>query len=245
MFDLFPVEGSAGGTVTSPPRPDAEIDLAGACLLPTVEGGLWWASERILIVADLHLEKGSTFARRGQMLPPYDTMTTLATLSRMVARLAPRVVVALGDSFHESAATERLRPDDRDGLRSMQCGREWIWVAGNHDPDIGPSVGGDRSASLRIGPLTLVHEPGVGGTDGEIAGHLHPAARVAGRSGSVRRKCFVSDGRRLVMPAIGAYAGGLSVLSAPFAGLFAAPFRAFLLGTNAVYPVDMSRLRPD
>ncbi len=219
------------------------IDIAGVTLAGLPEGGLWWAEERLLAVADLHLEKGSAFARGGRMLPPYDTAATLARLGALVERLAPRVVVALGDSFHDSAGPDRLSPDNRAALAALQAGRDWIWIAGNHDRALPRTIGGDHAVAWQLGPLTFRHEPTAGAAPGEIAGHLHPAARVASRRGSLRRPCFVGDGRRLVLPALGAYAGGLNVLEAAFAPLFAGAFHAFVLGRGAVYAVHRRRLQ--
>jgi hypothetical protein len=203
---------------------------------------LWWPEERILVVADLHLEKGAAFARRGQMLPPYDTAATLAILAYLVASLDPRCVIALGDSFHESPTEHGMSPPDRTALALLQRGRDWIWVAGNHDPELPDWLGGSFADALAIGPLGLVHEPSAMEAAGEIAGHLHPAARVAGRSGTVRRRCFVGDGRRMVLPAFGAFAGGLNILEEPFGPLFADGFVAHVLGADAVYRVERSRL---
>jgi DNA ligase-associated metallophosphoesterase len=225
---------------------EAKAVVAGAVLAPQPEGALWWREERLLAVADLHLEKGSSFAARGMLLPPYDTATTLAALGRLIGRLQPRVVLALGDSFHESAAARRLSPPDRDSLARMQAGREWIWIAGNHDPDLPAELRGERLPSVSIGPLTFRHEPAAAAAAGEIAGHLHPSARVSGRLGSVRRRCFAGDGSRMVLPAFGAYAGGLNVLSRAFAGLFSGEsFRAWMLNGGRIYPVRRASLRPD
>jgi DNA ligase-associated metallophosphoesterase len=225
------------------PAAAAEIFVAGQFFTALVNGALWRADDRLLIVADLHLEKGSAFARRGEMLPPYDTAATLAALTAAIFRLEPACVIALGDSFHDNGGAERMSAYDRRALRALQTGRDWIWIAGNHDDDLPDNVGGERSDSLMIGELTLRHEPSAGEAYGEIAGHLHPAARVAGRGGSVRRRCFVGDGTRLVLPAFGAYAGGLNVLDEAFAPLFADEFNAFLLGAEAVYRVSSQRLR--
>ena len=216
----------------------ALVGVMGVVLEAFPAGGLWWADEGLLVVADLHLEKGSAFARRGQLLPPYDTRETLARLARLVDCLQPRIVVALGDSFHEAGGDARLDGDDRASLAALQRGRDWVWIAGNHDPDRPQSLDGVHADTLAIGRVTLRHEP-VGGTaDGEIAGHLHPAARVLGRGRSVRRRCFAGDGQRLVMPAFGAYAGGLDVRDRAFADLFRSEsFRAFVLGDDTVYPV--------
>jgi DNA ligase-associated metallophosphoesterase len=224
--------------------PATLIAVAGVVLEAFPEGALWWADERLLAVADLHFEKGSSFARRGQLLPPYDTAETLARLARLVARFDPRIVVALGDSFHDDGGAARLSLRDRTALVALQAGRDWIWIAGNHDPRP-HDLAGSHLASLAIGRILFRHEPQTGAVAGEIAGHLHPAARVAGKGKSVRRRCFAGDGHRLVLPAFGAYAGGLNVLDRAFAGLFAAGFRAFLLGDDRVYPVGRRALRAD
>ena len=228
--------------VTPPP---AIVGVAGVVLEAFPEGVLWWADRRMLVVADLHLEKGSSYARRGQFLPPYDTSETLDRLARVVARLDPAVVVALGDSFHDDGGAARLSPADRAALRALQTGRDFVWIAGNHDPGRPAGLDGDHMAELEAGPVTFRHAPRIG-TTGEIAGHLHPSARVAGRGKSVRRKCFAGDGHRLILPAFGAYAGGLNVLDRAFAGLFArATFRAFVAGAERVYAVGPRMLRRD
>lgn len=223
----------------------ALVAVAGVVLEAFPEGVLWWADRRLLAVADLHLEKGSSFARRGQLLPPYDTAETLARLGRIVARLDPAAIVALGDSFHDDGGAARLRPADRDTLQGVLRGRDVVWIAGNHDPAPPAGIGGDHAEALEVGPVTFRHAPRHGARD-EIAGHLHPAARVAGRGRSVRRKCFAGDGHRLVLPAFGAYAGGLNVLDRAFAGLFARnSFRAFVAGETRVYAVRPETLRRD
>jgi DNA ligase-associated metallophosphoesterase len=198
----------------------------------------------MLVVADLHLEKGSSFARRGQLIPPYDTTETLNALARLVARLEPQVVVALGDSFHDDQAASRLTVSHRVMLKGLQIGREWIWISGNHDPSPPVDVGGQAMDELAIGKLVFRHEPSAFDAQGEIAGHLHPTARVYGQGKSVRRRCFASDGFRLIMPAFGAYTGGMDVLDRAFDGIFAADsFRAFMLGDGQVYPVGPRALR--
>jgi DNA ligase-associated metallophosphoesterase len=199
----------------------------------------------LLAVADLHLEKGSSFAQRGVLLPPYDTAATLARLAQLIARYAPRVLVALGDSFHYGRGPARLADTDRAVLKGLQRGRDWIWIAGNHDPDPAENIGGRFLAVFRLGALTFRHEPSKMG-DGEIAGHLHPVARVAGRGRAVGRRCFASDGRRMVMPAFGAYAGGLNVRDRAFAEVFhTLAFTAHLLGERRVYAVAVKRCLPD
>jgi len=218
------------------------LSVASVSLIPLVEGALWWPEERTLVVADLHLEKGSSFARRGQMLPPYDTMATLQRLAAILARLAPSRVIALGDSFHDRNAGDRLNAADRASLRAMTAAAEWVWIAGNHDPDPPRDLGGWATSELSIGPLTFRHEPRPGAQPGEIAGHLHPSARLVGRGRSIRRRCFAADGRRLVLPAFGALAGGLNVLDAAFRPLFEGrAFHAWMLG-DAVHAIAGHRL---
>lgn len=212
--------------------------VAGIAFVADAAGALYLESERLLVLADLHLEKGSSYAARRVFLPPYDTAATLARVTRLVAHYAPRTVVALGDSFHDRRAAERIHHADVASLRALQAGRHWVWIAGNHDLDPPENLGGEARNTLHAGPLTFRHEPHPGAARGEIAGHLHPVARVVTRSGSLRRRCFVTDGERCVMPAFGAYAGGLNLRDAAFAPLFAgATPRAHVLGRSRVYAV--------
>lgn len=220
------------------------IGVFGVVVEAFPEGALWWDHERLLVVADLHLEKGSFFARRGQFLPPYDTAETLERLATLVRRLDPRVVVALGDSFHDNAGAERLSARDGSALAAMQAGREWVWIAGNHDPQPPTGLAGACVETFAVGPLTFRHQPASAAADGEVAGHLHPCARVIGLGRSVRRPCFIGDGLRLILPAFGAYTGGLDVLDPAFGELFSAStFRAYVLGEDRVYPVAQRALR--
>ena len=221
------------------------IRLAGHSFLPVAAGALYWESEDTLLVADLHLEKGAAFAARGMMLPPYDTRSTLQRLAACLDRFSPRRVVALGDSFHRSELAGRLSADDREELAALQQGRDWYWILGNHDPDLPESIGGFVCRSLMIGGITLCHQPSLSRAP-EIAGHLHPVARIARRGEGIRRKCFATDGHRLVMPAFGAYAGGLNVLDEAFSSLFHWHLmQAWLTGRTSVYPLQASLLLPD
>ncbi|MCX5580324.1 ligase-associated DNA damage response endonuclease PdeM [Kaistia terrae] len=220
----------------------AGLSVASVRLIPLVEGALWWPDESTLVVADLHLEKGSSFARRGQMLPPYDTIATLKRLAAVMTLLAPARVIALGDSFHDRNGGDRLNGADRATLRAMTASAEWIWIAGNHDPDPPRELGGWATSELSIGPLTFRHEPRPGDQPGEIAGHLHPAARLVGRGRSIRRRCFAGDGKRLILPAFGALAGGLNVLDMAFRPLFdGRAFHAWMLG-DTVHAIAGRRL---
>jgi len=218
------------------------LGICGVDLRLDLSGAIYWPEERTLVVADLHLEKGSSFARRGMLLPPYDTATTLALLDHVIAHHAPRRVIALGDSFHDGGGPARVMPQDRATLAGLQRGRDWVWIAGNHDPEPAQGIGGVFAQSLSLGPLTFRHEPTEGSADGEIAGHLHPSARVTQRGRAVTRKCFAADARRLIMPAFGAYAGGLNIRDRAFARVFGAlAFTAHLIGERRLYAFAAAR----
>jgi DNA ligase-associated metallophosphoesterase len=226
-------------------RPDCPLTVAGVVFAADPAGALYSPDHGLLAVADLHLEKGSSFAARGVLLPPYDTAATLARLAALIARYAPRVVVALGDSFHDGRGPARLADTDRATLKGLQRGRDWIWITGNHDPEPAENIGGRFLASVTQGALTFRHEPTENAT-AEIAGHLHPVARVVRRGRAVSRRCFACDGERLVMPAVGAYAGGLNVRHHAFARVFRTlAFTAHMLGDKRVYPIAAKHCRPD
>ncbi|UTD26666.1 ligase-associated DNA damage response endonuclease PdeM [Bradyrhizobium sp. WD16] len=216
------------------------VRIVGIDLLADLSGAFVWAAERVVVVSDLHLEKGSSFARRGVLLPPYDSAATLSRLAAIVARHDPRTVIALGDSFHDADAHERLGAAERAALGALQAGRDWIWIAGNHDPDLPDDLGGEVRSAITIGPLTFRHEPT--GARGEIAGHLHPKARIARRGRSFDRRCFACDDGRAVMPAFGAYAGGLSIRDAAFSAIFGTlGFTAHVLGDRRMHAIAASR----
>jgi DNA ligase-associated metallophosphoesterase len=169
----------------------------------------------------------------------------LARLARLIAAYAPRLVIALGDSFHDGGGPARIADADCATLETLQRGREWLWVAGNHDPYRADGIGGRFAAMLALGGLVFRHEPTTQACEGEIAGHLHPVARVAVRGRAISRRCFASDGRRLVMPAFGAYAGGLNVRHRAFAPLFTSAFTAHLLGERQLYAFAVARCLAD
>ena len=214
------------------------LRLHGSAFVADPSGVLYWPDEHLLVVADLHLEKGSSYASRRVFLPPYDTSATLARLALVVARLNPKRVVALGDSFHDGGGAARLLPHDGLALRAMQTGRDWLWIAGNHDPAPPTCLDGDHADHLAVGHVCFRHEPSMSPCDGEIAGHLHPVAIVGGPGGTVRRRCFVADGLRCILPAFGAYAGGLNFLDRAIGGLFGGrDHLAHVLGRDAVFTV--------
>ncbi len=217
--------------------------LSGVAVRALPEGALYVEGARALVVSDLHLEKGSAFAVRGQMLPPYDTRFSLARLAALIEALAPEIVVSLGDSFHDREAGLRLHGEDRAALSALTARTDWVWIEGNHDPEPPRALGGRAAREITLAGLAFRHEPA--GGQAHVYGHLHPCARVAARGASVRRRCFATDGARLVMPAFGAFAGGLNVRDAAFAPVFPAGCYALVLGQDRLYPAAPNRLAPD
>lgn len=209
-------------------------------------GAMWLERESTLVVADLHFEKGSSYAARfGQMLPPYDTRETLDRLDREIALLSPQRLIFMGDSFHDEDGEARLAADDYRRLERLALGRELVWAVGNHDADGPKALPGEIIDEASLMGLTLRHEPQPGVQLGEVAGHLHPAAKVSSGRATVRRRCFVTDGQRLVLPAFGAFTGGLNILDEAFSNLFGGPMLAGALGPKRVHAVGMKSLRPD
>ncbi|MBN9072304.1 MAG: ligase-associated DNA damage response endonuclease PdeM [Rhizobiales bacterium] len=223
----------------------AGFTLAGERVVCDERGVLFFPDASLLAVSDLHLEKGSSFARRGALLPPYDTAATLVRLQAVIADYEPRRVVSLGDSFHDGGGAERLPEVFRLQVEAMAAGRDWFWVAGNHDPEAPAGLPGESVRALQVGALSFRHEPSAGALDGEVAGHLHPCARIVRRGRSVRRRCFASDGHRIVMPAFGSYTGSLNVLDRAYAALFRwERFFAYMLGRDRVFAIARPMLRP-
>lgn len=222
------------------------VALANVEVMLRWSGALWLEREGALVVADLHFEKGSSYAARfGQMLPPYDTRETLDRLDREIALLSPARLIFLGDSFHDGDGEARLAPDDYRRLEGLAAGRELVWAVGNHDADGPRALPGDVVDEAELAGLALRHEPTPGVQLGEVAGHLHPAAKVSSGRGVVRRRCFVTDGQRLVLPAFGAFTGGLNILDEAFSNLFGGPVLAGALGPKRVHAVGIRSLRPD
>lgn len=222
----------------------APITLNGEALQLTPEGALFRQACRTLVVADLHFEKGSAMAARNRRLaPPYDTTLTLERLHAVMRRMRPERVVALGDSFHDISGPDRMNTADARRIRTLTEAVDWVWIEGNHDPSPPKSLGGRGAAELQMGSLRLRHEPEPGPAPGEIAGHLHPKAAVATTARRITAACFVTDGARLIMPAFGAYTGGLDVNATAIRRLFQRGFQVFLLGRERLYAFPMSRVR--
>jgi len=213
----------------------------GVDLIACLSGALVFPALRTLAVADLHLEKGSRWARRGRLLPPYDSRATLTALAETIGIHAPSRVVCLGDSFDDSSGGARLAKDDVSRLHGLMAGREWIWVAGNHDPT--PSgLGGAHASEVALGPFILRHSAAPEPATGEISGHYHPKASVAVAGRRYSARCFACSDRRLVLPAFGAFTGGLDVFSPALAALLGRDFRVHLLGPTQVHAFPAGRL---
>lgn len=219
----------------------APVHIAGERLMLDPMGGLFWPATRLLAVSDLHLEKGSSFARRGMLLPPWDTHATLDRLTLLLRRWSPSVVVALGDSFHDAHGSGRLPAGELNRLNAMTEAHRFVWVQGNHDPAPPVGVGGAWVESYASGPVVFRHQATTAASPGEVVGHHHPKAQVQARAGTVSRPCFVADGRRLMMPALGAYTGGLDVRDPAISHLFPRGGRVFLLGKERLFTFQLGQ----
>jgi hypothetical protein len=220
----------------------APIHLAGERLMLDPAGALFWPATGLLAVSDLHLEKGSSYARHGQLLPPWDTHATLDRLVLLLRRWQPRIVVALGDSFHDDDGSSRLPSGELTRLRAMTEAHRFIWVQGNHDPTPPNGIGGESVETFATTTLVFRHKA-VAASQAEICGHHHPKAAIPARGGSVSRPCFVADARRVMMPAFGAYTGGLDVRDPAIARLFPRGGRVFLLGKERLFSFTLGTLR--
>lgn len=206
-------------------------------------GVLIWPATGILVVSDLHLEKGSAFARKGMLLPPWDTHATLDRLAALLRRWQPKIVVALGDSFHDAQGAARLPAGELSRLNAMTRAHRFIWILGNHDPAPPGGIGGDAVTEFTTHPLTFRHQAVASAAAGEIVGHHHPKASVPLRGTVVSRPCFVTDSRRVMMPAFGAYTGGLDVSDPAISRLFPRDGRVFLLGKERLYSFALGAAR--
>ena len=215
---------------------DYAITLAGETLIARPSGALFWPARGVLCVSDLHLGKSERMARRaGVLLPPYETRETLLRLEAEIEATAASTVICLGDSFDDAAALNGLDEADRLWLVRLMAGRNWVWVAGNHDA--GPlDISGSHRAEVQIGGLSFRHiaEPG---KKAEVSGHYHPKARLAGKAW----RCFLADADRLILPAFGTYTGGLMTRDSALTGLMQPGALAILCGGHAARPIPMPR----
>lgn len=220
----------------------APLHFAGERLMLDPLGGVAWPAAGLLAVADLHLEKGTAAAARGQLVPPWDTRLTLDRLALLLRKWRPRTVVALGDSFHDRHGSARMAPADAARLHAMTEAASFHWVLGNHDPAPPEGIGGTAAEAWTLGGLTFRHQAQPG-TAGELCGHHHPKATVATRAGTVTRPCFAAGADRLMLPSLGAYTGGLDVAHPAIAGLFPRGGRVFLLGQDRLFSFAMAQVR--
>ncbi|HET6183944.1 MAG TPA: ligase-associated DNA damage response endonuclease PdeM [Acetobacteraceae bacterium] len=213
----------------------APFHLAGERLMLDPAGAVYWPERRLLAVSDLHLEKGSSYARRGMLLPPWDSRATLERLFVLLRRWQPQILVLLGDSFHDQDAPTRLAREEASRLHALAAGLRLIWVRGNHDPLPPDGLGGEATEVFALGPLVFRHQATAKPEGGEVSGHYHPKATIAARGTGICRPCFVADARRVLMPAFGAYTGGLDVGDPAILRLFPRGGRVFLLGEGRLF----------
>jgi DNA ligase-associated metallophosphoesterase len=212
------------------------FSFCGHELMALAQGALFWPARRALLVADLHLEKASWFAKGGQMLPPYDSIATLADLAAIVAATAPAEIWCLGDSFHDAAGCERLPAEARDMLTGLTAATRWTWIVGNHDPGFADTCGGAIVDEAEVDGLVLRHEAEPAETRPELSGHFHPKLRISHRGRLVSRRCFVATATKLILPAFGALTGGLDAHHPEIV-------RAVGAGAQALVPVRDRLLR--
>lgn len=218
--------------------------LAGQRIVFDPAGAMFLPAARLLVVSDLHFEKGSHFGRKGIFLPPYDTRATLTALEAVVARYRPKTILSLGDAFHDKGAEGRMDPADAARLAALCAHADWIWILGNHDPLPPKRFAGAVHQRAEVAGLLFTHEPG--DCDGwQVAGHLHPCALVKRDGRRVRRRCFATDGARLIMPAFGAYTGGLNVKDPAVRAAFPGDFATYMMGQTRVYHIPGGALYPD
>jgi DNA ligase-associated metallophosphoesterase len=187
------------------------LSFAGETFFASAAGALYWPARHALLVADLHLEKASWFARLGQLLPPYDSHATLSALADEVGRTGATYLYCLGDSFHDRFGCDRLPADSRALLQDLTSTLDWVWIVGNHDPGFADHCGGRIVEEADVGGILLRHE--ARGDEGrpELSGHFHPKLRLSLNGRRVSRRCFVASDRKLILPAFGALTGGLDV----------------------------------
>jgi DNA ligase-associated metallophosphoesterase len=187
------------------------LSFAGEEFALVQDRALYWPRERTLLVADLHLEKASFYAKHGQMLPPYDSRETLERVALAIRETGARRVFTLGDNFHDSAGPSRLEPHAAGMLAALVRATDWVWITGNHDSGMEAPVGGTLAEELTIAGLVLRHQARAGETQPEISGHYHPRLQVVVRERSIRRPCaVVSNEGRMILPAFGALTGGMN-----------------------------------
>lgn len=225
---------------------NVSLSFAGRGFVPLPCGALFWPAESLLLVADLHLEKGSAFARRGWLLPPHDSLDTLQTLVLAIGATGATRLVALGDSFDDHHGPSRMPEQAQALLASTMSKVDWLWVMGNHDGDSGASLGGNACTEMEIGGIALRHEAMDGADGPEISGHYHPKVSLVLRTGRrVARRCIALAPGRMVLPAYGAYAGGLSVDDPAFVAALGASPEAVVALADGLIRIPAHARKPD
>lgn len=225
----------------------APLHIGGERLMLDPSGAVYWPARNLLILADLHLEKGSAAAARGRLLPPYDSRVTLDRMAQLLRHYSAKSVLCLGDSFHDGGGPARLPEAERARLAALGARAEFLWVLGNHDAALPEDLPGRVVPDWADGPFRFRHiaASAHGAADGvELSGHYHPKATVPVRGTAITRPCFLTDGqRRLILPAFGSYTGGLDVADPALARLFPRGGRIFLLGEGRLFHFHIARAR--
>jgi DNA ligase-associated metallophosphoesterase len=229
------------GAEASNRRPAHDFSFAGQSWQALPQGALLWRERQALIVADLHFEKASAYARGGQMLPPYDSHATLDALEAAIAESQPREVWCLGDSFHDMGAHDRMTTETRMRLQTLTAQRQWTWITGNHDPEGNADLGGEAVAEAVVGGVVLRHEAISGEDRPEISGHYHPKFRINFRGRRISRRCFLMGRRKLIVPAFGALTGGLDAASSVFRSLLGDGSEALISTEEKLFRFRMTR----
>ena len=209
-----------------------EFYLCNTRLIADISGALFWPEKQTVIFSDLHLEKGSWFAKQNVFLPPYDTLDTLNRVEKVVNYFKPSRVISLGDSFHDDTWMERISKEQIAKILNLTNNYEWFWIQGNHDPCGVPSLGGINLSDYLDPPLTFRHEAKREIRDGEVSGHFHPKAKIKLNRKSFSDRCFISDETRVILPAFGSFTGGLNVMDKAISSFFRDDFKVFLLGSK-------------
>lgn len=205
------------------------FSFAGEDLQPLPCGALWWPAQSTLFVADLHFEKASHFAAKGWLLPPHATAETLNNLIGAAETTGARRLVCLGDSFHDAGGPDRLSDETRRALMTMTRSLDWWWITGNHDDDAAGVLGGQVIAEARIGPLVLRHEADPADSTPELSGHFHPKLVIRHRGRHIARRCFAHAPTKLILPAYGAFTGGLDLADPALQAAMAGPATALVV----------------
>ena len=215
---------------------NTEFQFNGERMLADLSGALIWPEKSTVVVSDLHLAKGTSYANKGIFLPPYDSIETLSVLNSVLTHYSPNRVICLGDSFHDDAAAKRLRSEEKNIIRQFTRSYDWVWITGNHDPAPTTTLGGTIVSHIGISNLIFRHITIGEGAVGEISGHFHPKARFKIKGKTLSTRCFIlDDTNKVILPAFGTYTGGLDISHPTIQALFSANYMVLLLGQRKVF----------